>query len=333
MGRAVLAGVSELLGRLDVLAGRRLLYVAEVRQVQRRLAGPALRVDRRDRPPHRLAGIAARRGKAACPTPSASTWTTRLSRIHRDPCTRFWFTMPRRRKSHSSTPAAATSRPNTCATPRAATRPGPTWAASSASCWPACWACRSIPQLAGQWADQSHGEEPPGEAATEPARRTLGEFELLSELGRGGMGVVYRAWQPSLGRQVALKKLLHTGDAKTEARFRREIRALGQVEHPTWSRSSCPGPRATSGSTRWNWSRAPRCLPSATSSSPARPARPTFDLKTWTEAVSDGLLGVAQGGEAAQRRQAAGPPPEPAGSRPLAGRSRRAEATSGTSSS
>src|SRR5439155_8240132 len=62
--------------------------------------------------------------------------------------------------------------------------------------------------------------------------RTLGEFELLSELGRGGMGVVYRAWQPSLGRQVALKKLLHSGDARAEARFAREIRALGRVEHP-----------------------------------------------------------------------------------------------------
>ncbi|HEV3384936.1 MAG TPA: protein kinase, partial [Gemmata sp.] len=62
--------------------------------------------------------------------------------------------------------------------------------------------------------------------------RSLGEFELLSELGRGGMGVVYRARQPSLGRQVALKKLQKTGDAKIESRFAREIRALGRVEHP-----------------------------------------------------------------------------------------------------
>ena len=45
------------------------------------------------------------------------------------------------------------------------------------------------------------------------------------------MGVVYRAWQPSLGRQVALKKLVRTGE-KSEQRFAREIRALGQVEHP-----------------------------------------------------------------------------------------------------
>jgi serine/threonine protein kinase len=46
------------------------------------------------------------------------------------------------------------------------------------------------------------------------------------------MGIVYRAWQPSLGRQVALKCLLKSGDPKAEARFAREIRALGRVEHP-----------------------------------------------------------------------------------------------------
>src|SRR5258707_1213210 len=63
-------------------------------------------------------------------------------------------------------------------------------------------------------------------------RRTLGEYELISELGRGGMGVVYRAWQPSLCREVAVKCLNRPGDEKAEARFRREIKALGQVEHP-----------------------------------------------------------------------------------------------------
>jgi serine/threonine protein kinase len=46
------------------------------------------------------------------------------------------------------------------------------------------------------------------------------------------MGVVYRAWQPSIGRQVALKCLLRAGDPKAEARFAREIRALGKVDHP-----------------------------------------------------------------------------------------------------
>src|SRR5207245_7411 len=86
-------------------------------------------------------------------------------------------------------------------------------------------------EQAEQWAARSQAEEPASEPIRPPARRTLGEFELLSELGRGGMGVVYRAWQPSLGRQVALKSLLRSGDPKAEARFRREIKALGRVEH------------------------------------------------------------------------------------------------------
>jgi serine/threonine protein kinase len=86
----------------------------------------------------------------------------------------------------------------------------------------------------GAWVARSQAEEPASEAAVgpEPAERTIGEFELLSRLGQGGMGIVYRAWQPSLGRQVALKCLLKSGDPKAEARFAREIRALGRVEHP-----------------------------------------------------------------------------------------------------
>jgi serine/threonine protein kinase len=85
---------------------------------------------------------------------------------------------------------------------------------------------------AEQWAAQSQAEEPPSPPQAVDAPRRLGEFELLSELGRGGMGVVYRAWQPSLGRQVALKSLIRAGDPKSEARFNREIHALGRVEHP-----------------------------------------------------------------------------------------------------
>jgi WD40 repeat protein/serine/threonine protein kinase len=95
------------------------------------------------------------------------------------------------------------------------------------------------------WAQQSGSEESAAESAAEsatesadelatggPANQQVGEFELLSELGRGGMGIVYRAWQPSLGRQVALKVLQRIGDAQAEARFAREIRALGRVDHP-----------------------------------------------------------------------------------------------------
>jgi WD40 repeat protein/serine/threonine protein kinase len=87
---------------------------------------------------------------------------------------------------------------------------------------------------AAEWAARSQAEEPAGAAEPQAptASRQIGEFELLSELGRGGMGVVYRAWQPSLGREVALKRLQRAGDARAEARFAREIQALGRVEHP-----------------------------------------------------------------------------------------------------
>ncbi len=69
------------------------------------------------------------------------------------------------------------------------------------------------------------------EPSPRPRQRTVGEFQLLTKLGQGGMGVVYRAWQPSLRRQVALKVLAGMG-AKAEVRFNREIQALGRVDHP-----------------------------------------------------------------------------------------------------
>jgi serine/threonine protein kinase/putative methionine-R-sulfoxide reductase with GAF domain len=85
-----------------------------------------------------------------------------------------------------------------------------------------------------QWAlgTRTDGPTPPAVPEAAPPAAHLGEFELLSILGTGGMGAVYRAWQPSLGRQVALKSLLRIGDPQAEARFGREIRALGRVEHP-----------------------------------------------------------------------------------------------------
>ena len=64
----------------------------------------------------------------------------------------------------------------------------------------------------------------------------LGRFQILKELGRGAMGVVYEAQDPALDRTVALKTVLLTGDAAEraayEARFMQEARAAGRLSHP-----------------------------------------------------------------------------------------------------
>lgn len=64
--------------------------------------------------------------------------------------------------------------------------------------------------------------------------RRLGGHELLEELGRGGMGVVYRAYQPELRREVALKILRSGPFASREeiARFRFEAGAAAGLQHP-----------------------------------------------------------------------------------------------------
>ncbi|MCP3914014.1 MAG: protein kinase [bacterium] len=77
----------------------------------------------------------------------------------------------------------------------------------------------------------AHARPPPPETDTE---RVLGDFRLLGELGRGGMGVVYDAEQISLGRRVAVKVLPGrlALDPGRRARFERESRLAASLDHP-----------------------------------------------------------------------------------------------------
>jgi serine/threonine protein kinase len=102
----------------------------------------------------------------------------------------------------------------------------------------------SIPGSADQdpsvW---SHGD------ATQPAgdgphlvvlRAAPGRYELLDEIAQGGMGIVYRATDTALGREVAVKVLRDrfAPDSSASRRFVDEARIAGQLQHPGASRPS-----------------------------------------------------------------------------------------------
>jgi serine/threonine protein kinase len=79
----------------------------------------------------------------------------------------------------------------------------------------------------------SEGRTPPGmEVAL--VGQTLGQYRLVERIGRGGMATVYKAYQPSLDRYVAVKVLptYLAHDPNFAARFRREARAIARLNHP-----------------------------------------------------------------------------------------------------
>ena len=70
--------------------------------------------------------------------------------------------------------------------------------------------------------------------------KNFGRYQIIKELGRGGMGKVYQAFDPKLNRQLALKIIIGEKQANTQsiARFLLEAQAIAKIDHPKCGKGS-----------------------------------------------------------------------------------------------
>src|SRR6185503_1420273 len=92
-------------------------------------------------------------------------------------------------------------------------------------------------RLAPPSAAHFHTQQCPGPASGDPhamIKKKLGPYTITEEIGAGGMATVYRAYQPSMDRHVAIKIIRTTilQDPTVRERFQREARLIARLEHP-----------------------------------------------------------------------------------------------------
>ena len=97
-----------------------------------------------------------------------------------------------------------------------------------------CLSCVLQQGLSPDGENAGHWDDVLEEVNVRGAEWRIGNYQILKEIGRGGMGVIYRARQRNSQRIVALKRILsvHTESRETLARFRHEAVTVASLRHP-----------------------------------------------------------------------------------------------------